>query len=137
MARGICDFKTYVPEQYYAGLLAESWETVDLLTTTVGDLLTADSSMNFGRINNPVLESPGDESRNAANDAELRETLVAFDKYYLEQHYCIPIFPLVGYTRWQPYFRGYSGEELQYTVDKIFARCWIDQSLKSSMGYQN
>ena len=55
------------------------------------------------------------------------------DKYTVEKHWSIHVFPLSDFTVFQPYIKGYSGEYMQKEYG-YYARFWIDKELKKSMG---
>jgi peptide/nickel transport system substrate-binding protein len=70
---------------------------------------------------------------NTSLDAvERRQLMVDADKYAITQHWAVNILPLSTYNIFQPYFKGYSGEA--YLTGFCFARFWVDQSLKKTMG---
>jgi ABC-type transport system substrate-binding protein len=57
------------------------------------------------------------------------------DMYLIQQHWGVTTFPLTVYIFWQPYLKGYDGEKVFMNgIAPYFARDWIDQDLKSSMG---
>jgi peptide/nickel transport system substrate-binding protein len=68
----------------------------------------------------------------ADDEEEAKQLVIDADMYFLRQHWCVLVFPIVNYNFWQPYVKGYSGEKEPSTTH--WARCWIDQDLKTSMG---
>jgi len=73
----------------------------------------------------------------AATFDELVEYVREADKYAIEQHWSVITSPPIPtYTFSQPYFIGFTGGEffLGYVSGPEFARCWIDQEIKESMG---
>jgi peptide/nickel transport system substrate-binding protein len=81
------------------------------------------STTNWGRVNDPKINELADNVMGAANDTDLRKWSIESTKYILEQHYVVPACPGLSYCFWQPYLKGFSGEDLQWN-DYIFARCW-------------
>lgn len=55
--------------------------------------------------------------------------------YALEQHWAVNLFSTMSPIVWQPWLKGYSGEQTVAGVHFYWTRCWIDQELKSSMGH--
>ncbi len=94
---------------------------------------TSGSPMNLARATDSAYDELVHNVDFASNEAELQQWAVELDKYFLAQHWVITACPAVGYTLWQPYLKGYSGEQLHSTLEQIFARCWIDLSLKESL----
>ena len=92
------------------------------------------SRMNFGRINDPILDKLINDVNAAGDLTTLKNAVSAMDKHFLSQHYVITTFPVAVFACWQPYLKGYSGEEMHFTIDQILARCWVDGKMKSSMG---
>ncbi len=67
-----------------------------------------------------------DEAQGFARDAE---------KYALEQHWTVGLFPLVDFNLWQPYVKGYSGELIFiFQAYWYWTRLWTEQGLAESMG---
>ena len=52
-------------------------------------------------------------------------------------HVWIHLLPMKNYVAYQPWLKGYSGEsELGYSrCGPVYARLWVDQKLKKSMGH--
>jgi peptide/nickel transport system substrate-binding protein len=98
------------------------------------DYKSISKGRNFIMANDPAFDQLADNLEAASDSAELRKWAVEVDKYIISQHWFITTCAGVGYTLWQPYLKGYSGEFLHSTVEQIFKGCWIDQNLKKSMG---
>jgi len=60
------------------------------------------------------------------------------DKYIIENHWLVTVCPTVSYNLWQPYIKGYSGENGLFLSSwgggYFRARLFVDQKLKTSMG---
>ena len=79
------------------------------------------------------------EAAGAATTVEEQQRLVkAMDMYAIERHWCVwgPMAPLFEAN--QPWLKGYNGEGRSGSGaaprNWLFARIWIDQELKESMG---
>jgi len=83
------------------------------------------STQNFGKVNDTNYDQIGDKIANAKNLDEFKTNLNAADKYFLEQHWLVTVCPTVISAVWQPYLKGYSGEELHGTYSPVFARSWV------------
>jgi len=59
----------------------------------------------------------------------------ATDRHIMEEYWLCSLPPAVSFTVWQPWLKGYSGESLSRFEDQQYARWWIDQDVKKSMGY--
>lgn len=110
------------------------WNTSSPNLVTYKDYKSS-SGMNFGITNDPGYDEKANNLESAADEAELEKQALELDKYFLSQHWVITACPAFGYTLWQPYLKGYSGEQLHSTLEQVFKGCWIDQSLKKSMGH--
>jgi peptide/nickel transport system substrate-binding protein len=66
----------------------------------------------------------------ATDPAEVKQWVREADRYALEKHWSAVVCPTAIYNAWQPYIKGYSGEALHFGQAHIWARLWIDQSLK-------
>ena len=69
---------------------------------------------------------------------EARQLCVAMDRFILENHWGIRVFTKDIWNIWQPWVKGYNGESLLRSGSPggwPWARWWIDQDLKESMGF--
>ena len=82
----------------------------------------------------PGYDALSDSYHAALTEEEARLAVQSCDRYALEKHWVVRIVPLVNYTVYQPYLKGYSGEFLTWNGYFAYARLWIDQDLKQSMG---
>jgi peptide/nickel transport system substrate-binding protein len=98
---------------------------------------------NASRSQDPIFDALSESMNVVSDPAEAQQLMIEADQRYLSQHYTVMTFPLVVFNVWQPYLKGYSGEGgIGGPMEMItpfwtvaFARCWIDQDLKESMGY--
>jgi peptide/nickel transport system substrate-binding protein len=66
--------------------------------------------------------------------AEIQRLIIEADMYALQHHWGLQVCPIVTYTLYQPYLKGYSGEAVQMRTFQHYARWWIDQDMKTKMG---
>lgn len=57
------------------------------------------------------------------------------DLYTMKQHWKVPSIPPVMFSFWQPWLKGYSGEDIYHWMGMYYARWWIDHDVKKAMGY--
>ena len=89
---------------------------------------------NYTLNNDPVYDALVDDYHAALTAEEAQLAVQACDRYSLEKHWLVRLVPLSGYTVYQPYLKGYSGEALSWNGWFPYARLWIDQDLKETMG---
>jgi peptide/nickel transport system substrate-binding protein len=89
---------------------------------------------NITRCSDPVVDELYNDFFSAETMEEAKQALREADKRILEQHWAVYLFPIYIYPIYQPYLHGYSGEILGYHPGQVFARLWIDQAMKESMG---
>ena len=70
----------------------------------------------------------------SATVEEMRLITVEANDYAIAQHWSINILPTVVFAVYEPWYKGYSGE-LSDRGGFYDSKCWIDQSLKTSMGH--
>jgi peptide/nickel transport system substrate-binding protein len=105
----------------------------------IGENYLSTYRLNYSHINDPAYDALYDKFKKATVMDEAKQLLVEVDKYIIEQHWALRIFTTANYTFWQPYFKGYSGEKIELFTGSPggwpWARFWIDQELKKSMGH--
>jgi ABC-type transport system substrate-binding protein len=95
---------------------------------------TSSNPTNASYNNDPAYDALVDSVRASANLDEAKQRLIETDMYYLTHHWNIPTFSIGNYVVWQSYLKGYSGEKLLWGSGPHYARWWIDQDVKKSMG---
>ena len=93
--------------------------------------------VNFTFNNDAKFDAMVINVENASSLAEAKKLSIEADLYTLEQHWAVQVFPIAAYNMWQPYIKGYSGESVQLRSYPLYARWWIDQDMKKSMGSKN
>jgi peptide/nickel transport system substrate-binding protein len=88
------------------------------------------SPMNFTHCNDPVYDEIANRFINAMTMDEARQALYEADKRNIEQHWAVQLLARPSYIIYQPYLKGYSGEIMSYGQGALWARLWIDRSLK-------
>lgn len=81
-------------------------------------------------INDPQYDALHDSFFAATDPDDAANIFKELDKYFIEQHFMIVSAETNTFNLWQPYLKGYSGEAIQWGQHILFARLWVDQSLK-------
>jgi peptide/nickel transport system substrate-binding protein len=99
--------------------------------------LSTNTRDNFTFNNDPEYDALVDQFFAADTMDEAKRLAIEADMYALEQHWAVNLIGTNNPIFWQPWIKGYSG---QLTISGqwpayTWARLWIDQELKESMGY--
>lgn len=114
-----------IEQMWYASQCGNTWPVHIVITHRLpGD------PRNFAYNSDPGYKELFTQFQTAASLDVAKQTLHDVDKYVIEHHYAVYVFPSSTYLAFQPYLKGYSGEILHHGLGSIFARLWIDQSLK-------
>jgi peptide/nickel transport system substrate-binding protein len=90
---------------------------------------------NYGNIQDPAYDAMYQKFLQSTDPEEARQLVNDCVKYALEQHWGINLFPIYSYNVFQPYLKGYSGEFVgRGALGWLWARLWINQNQKQSMG---
>ena len=81
---------------------------------------------NFTRADDPVYDAMCDKLVNAPSMDEVKKLSVQLDRYDIERHWGIRLFPINTYNIWQPALKGYSGENMGRPGFVFWARFWKD-----------
>ena len=94
-------------------------------------------TFNTSVTDDPVLTEKYETLLSTFDLAERNKLMKELNMYMLEQSYYVPMPMPQVYTAWQPWLKGYRGEGQLglWGVGPLFARVWIDQELKESMGH--
>ena len=92
-------------------------------------------SVNFGQVSDPVFDSYYPAFVAATSIAQMKKIILDANERVLRQHYVISLTGSCGFAFRQPWFKGNTGQSTSVLVGFYNARYWIDQTLKSSMGY--
>jgi peptide/nickel transport system substrate-binding protein len=65
---------------------------------------------NPSTVNDPVYDDMCRSLETITDQAAFAQAIRDADRYALEQHWKVRLFPIYKYTIWQPYLKGYSGE---------------------------
>jgi peptide/nickel transport system substrate-binding protein len=88
--------------------------------------------------NDPVYDEMFEKFSTTLDDAERKNLIREMDMYATTKHWRIVVLPTVSFNIYQPWFKGYSGENQTPGMGGwgyVTSRVWIDQELKKSMGY--
>jgi peptide/nickel transport system substrate-binding protein len=101
--------------------------------STIARMYYSTAATNFCQAKDPAYDAKCDQVATSTDMSEVKELTRELDLYLLEQHWGIRLFPINIYSVWQPYIKGYSGENLLRMGSPggwLWARFWVDQSLK-------
>jgi peptide/nickel transport system substrate-binding protein len=98
---------------------------------------TAVSPQDYTHHNDPHYIELAAALEASASTDEARQIFKEIERYALEQHWVISLTPNAVFIAWQPWILGYSGELVHSPTAKseVFARLWVDQVLKESLGH--
>jgi len=120
----------------YHGFIADYWETGDPLVSLIRFCETGET-LNYAGFSDEYVDAElakiKQEMDTVVRDSLCKELAV----YVLEQVPAVPIAPVPDAVYWWPWVKNYYGET--YIQDRgfilIFWYSWIDQQLKTEMGY--
>jgi len=92
-------------------------------------MISTNKGQNYTNNNDASYDAMYQKAVTAATIPEAQEAVKAADLYALSQHWQISIFPLVSNVLWQPWLEGYNSQSTG-AQDPLFARMWIDPSMK-------
>jgi len=84
----------------------------------------------YTMVNDANYDALYDKFFSSTDPAEAQKIFEQMDKYVIEQHWLILAGEHSNYNVWQPYLKGYSGEQLGFGQQIMWSRVWIDQSQK-------
>jgi peptide/nickel transport system substrate-binding protein len=93
---------------------------------------TLNDSYNYGMINDPTYDALYNQLVAATNIEEAQRLSQEADMYTLQQHWSFQVCRSPHLVMWQPYTKGYSGENIAMRC--FMSGIWIDQKLKASIG---
>lgn len=88
--------------------------------------------MNFTNNNDKTYDDMYNQLNVSTSEADAEALCQKMELYALSKHWTLNTFSTVTNVVWQPYLKGYSGEA--NVGEFYFARMWIDQAQKQSMG---
>jgi hypothetical protein len=91
--------------------------------------------VNFGQVSDPVFDAYYPAFVAATSLPQMKKIILDANERVLRQHYVISLTGSCGFGFRQPWFKGNTGQSSSVLVGFYNARYWIDQTLKSSMGY--
>ncbi len=96
---------------------------------------TTGNFRNYTYNNDPTYDAMYNEMVTASSLDEAKSLAKEMEIYMLRKHWTIDIVPFGNAILWQPWLKGYSGEEVDWDIGFYYARLWVDQDLKESMGH--
>jgi peptide/nickel transport system substrate-binding protein len=98
-----------------------------------------EKEMNCCNVQDPGYDALVTKFESAATEADLAQASREADKYDIENHWSLYIFPIVTYDASSAWLGGYIGDAVAAggggSWGMYFARWWVDQNLKKSMGH--
>jgi peptide/nickel transport system substrate-binding protein len=89
---------------------------------------------NYTKNNDPAYDEILSKFNASLDAAEAKKLLIQADNYAIAQHWNAVVCPTPSYTVWQPWLKGYMGEQMMWNLQFWYSRYWIDQNLKKTMG---
>lgn len=87
-----------------------------------------DEARNWGNVKDPAYDAMVDKFSAAPTLDQAKKLAIEADKYYLENKFSVDLFPIVTFSAYQPYLKGYSGESFgMWNIPYYWARLWIDK----------
>ena len=93
------------------------------------------TSSNAFFVNDPAYDAIYNQLNVASDPTQQRALMQQADMYGITHFFQLNALPTVEYVLYQPWFKGYQGQLFYFWAKMSFARYWIDQPLKQSMGY--
>jgi peptide/nickel transport system substrate-binding protein len=87
---------------------------------------------NYTKNNDPAYDEILNKFNASTDAAEARKLLIEADNYAIAKHWNAVICATNTYCIWQPWFKGYTGEQMQWNYQFWYSRFWIDQDLKKT-----
>ena len=94
------------------------------LPTNVFGRRTTTGRANFTHCNDSTFDNMVDQMKKAATIEEAQRLSVKANQYALTQHWQVNVLPYVTQIAWQPYIKGYSGEN---SIRYYSARIWSEK----------
>jgi peptide/nickel transport system substrate-binding protein len=90
---------------------------------------------NYSVVKDQTYDDIIDKFNASSSLDDSKQLSIEADKYYLEHYWDLVTFPTLGFTFYQPYLKGFSGEYVAKAIaGGYWARLWIDQDTKKQMG---
>ena len=89
---------------------------------------------NYTHNNDPVYDALVEKMGTTLDATEPKRLSIECDMYALSHHWRVNVIPINTFNIFQPYLKGYNGEGLTFGETGYFARWWVDQKVKTSMG---
>ena len=89
---------------------------------------------NFNNVDDPVYDELCDKMSASVDVNEIKQFTAQLDRYTIEHHWSVRLFPVNIFSIWQPWLKGYSGENMLRMGSPggwPWARFWVDRDLKS------
>ena len=99
--------------------------------------LKASSDWNPGWIDDPVFEQDFVEVLAASTREEHTALVKKMNDRVFDQQWFVTLHPVNTFIAWQPWLKSYNGEFHlgRSNMSAVWARVWVDQELKQSMGF--
>lgn len=84
----------------------------------------------YTMVNDANYDALYDKFFSSTDPAAAQNIFRQIDQYVIQQHWLVLAGEHSNYNVWQPYLKGYSGEQIGFGSQVMWSRVWIDQSLK-------
>ena len=98
---------------------------------------SCDSIANAMQVCDPVFDKLASDAVQATTIEEMKERTKAAEMYTIERHWVAVGFDRYQANFWWPWIGGYRGENNLRGGPgfSVFTRVWVDQDIKSGLGY--
>jgi ABC-type transport system substrate-binding protein len=86
--------------------------------------------LNYTHNNDKTYDALVDSYYASVDLAQSKQICVEADQYVIKMHWAANLPVPLYFSAYQPWWKGYSGEQFIYAWDFIAARTWIDKALK-------
>lgn len=113
------------------------WTNHPCCPVAVLEWMKASTTWNPGWVNDPALEQDFVEVYAASTREEHTAQVKKMNDYVFDQQWFVTLLPVNTFIAWQPWLKSYNGENQlgRGMGGAVWARVWVDQDLKQSMGF--
>lgn len=96
------------------------------LNTSLG-MFESTNIRNYSHVSDPAYDKLFANLQNSGSTEEAQQWSQEMDRYFLENYWRVDVFPKASVIAWQPYLKGYTGEQLLLSSNFYWARLWVDE----------
>ena len=113
------------------------WTNHPCCPQAVLEWFKASTTWNPGWIDDPAYEQMFEEIQAVTTREAHTALVVKMNDYVFDQQWFVTLLPVNTFIAWHPWLKSYNGENQlgRNMVGPVWARVWVDQDLKQSMGF--